>query len=79
MDIIRAIISSLVFIVGYIIGFSAILFIIAWPFMLVWNAVIPNITNNSLTPLSYWQSVGVIIISTFLFRGCSVQEYSCTK
>ncbi len=35
--------------------------------MLLWNAILPKVTSAS--PLSYWQAVGLLILSKILFGG----------
>jgi len=47
--------------------FLAGLFAMSAIVMLLWNAVIPNISG--LLPLSFWQAMGVLILSRILFGG----------
>ena len=43
------------------------LFVISGIVMLLWNAVLPNISG--LSPLNYWQAMGVLVLSRILFSG----------
>ena len=54
-------------------GVKAIVFLIAGAFvlglavMLLWNAIIPDVFHGSM--LTYWQAIGLVILSHLLFRG----------
>lgn len=56
-----------------IIGVFVIAFLLdlllAWPFMLLWNWLMPMIFG--LTTLTFWQSFGLMLLASFLFKGNS--------
>jgi hypothetical protein len=56
-----------------IIGVLVIAFLLdllfAWPFMLLWNWLMPMIFG--LTTLTFWQSFGLMLLASFLFKGNS--------
>lgn len=56
-----------------IIGIFVIAFLLdlllAWPFMLLWNWLMPMIFG--LTTLTFWQSFGLMLLASFLFKGNS--------
>ncbi len=43
--------------------------IFSYAFMLLWNALIPDLFRGPL--LTYWQALGLLVLSHFLFRGWS--------
>jgi len=43
--------------------------LLAWPFMLLWNWLMPMIFG--LTTLTFWQSFGLMLLCSFLFKGNS--------
>ena len=47
--------------------FIAGLFAMSAVVMLLWNAVLPNISG--LLPLNYWQAMGIFVLSRILFSG----------
>lgn len=47
-------------------GFGA-LFLGGWAVMLLWNAILPDVTGVKM--LSYWQAIGLLILSRILFGG----------
>jgi LytS/YehU family sensor histidine kinase len=38
------------------------------PTMLIWNAIVPDITKNALTELSFWQAFGLNFLCGILFK-----------
>lgn len=48
--------------------FAAVSVILALPTMLLWNAVIPDITKDALTPITFWQALGLALLCTILFK-----------
>ena len=53
-------------VIGVVILAFLIDLILAWPFMLLWNWLMPMIFG--LTTLTFWQSFGVILLASFLFK-----------
>jgi hypothetical protein len=49
------------------------LFAISAVVMLLWNWIIPSI--SSLSPLTYWQAMGLFILSKILFGGFKFHRY----
>ena len=50
-----------------VIALIAITFmLLAFPLMWLWNWLMPEIFN--LTTLTYWQSLGILLLSSFLFK-----------
>jgi len=41
----------------------------AWPFMLLWNWLMPMIFG--LTTLTFWQAFGLMLLCEFMFKGSS--------
>lgn len=39
-----------------------------WVVMLLWNAILPNVVSG-VSALSYWQAVGLFVLSKILFGG----------
>lgn len=48
--------------------------IFAWPFMLLWNWLIPVIFG--LTTITFWQAFGLMVLCSFLFKGSTVSTSS---
>ncbi|MGC4035632.1 MAG: hypothetical protein QM764_06690 [Chitinophagaceae bacterium] len=44
---------------------AAILLILGWVVMLLWNAILPSVVHAG--EISYWQAVGLLILSRILF------------
>ncbi len=44
-------------------------FLIAWPFMLLWNWLMPVIFG--FCKIGFWQSLGLLILSGMIFRSSS--------
>ena len=45
--------------------------LITLPVMILWNLVIPDVTQRALTPISFWQALGISILSSLLFKSSS--------
>jgi len=50
-----------------VIGFVAIMALLGWAIMALWNALIPGIFN--LPTIGYWQGIGLAVLSRLLFSG----------
>ncbi len=48
-----------------IVGF---VLLVGWVVMLLWNAILPKVVAG-VTVLTYWQAVGLLILSKILFSG----------
>lgn len=59
----------LVTIIGVLIIAFLLDLLFAWPFMLLWNWLMPMIFG--LTTLTFWQSFGLMLLVSFLFKGNS--------
>lgn len=60
-------------VIGYILlgaVLSAVLF--CWPFQLLWNWLMPDLFG--LSPITVWQSWGLLTMSGFLFKSTSSQK-----
>jgi len=44
----------------------AVILILAWPVMLLWNELMPTIFG--LIEIDFWQSLGLLILSNMLFK-----------
>ena len=49
------------------IAWVAIIFLLTWVFMLLWNNILPTIIG--VKTISYWQSMGILALSKILFTG----------
>jgi hypothetical protein len=65
-NIIVKLIGALAFIVGFIIAFTAIFTVPVW---LLWNWLMPTIFG--LPQIGFWQALGVLILSSILFKSTS--------
>lgn len=45
----------------------AVLALVGWVVMLLWNALVPELFHGP--PLRYWQAVGLLLLSRLLFGG----------
>lgn len=45
--------------------------LLALPTMLLWNAVVPDITKNAVTELTFWQALGLNFLCGILFKNSS--------
>lgn len=59
----------LVTIIGILVIAFLLDLLLAWPFMLLWNWLMPMIFG--LTTLTFWQSFGLMLLASFLFKGNS--------
>jgi hypothetical protein len=50
----------------------ALAVLMALPTMLLWNAIVPDITKNAVTELSFWQALGLNFLCGILFKNNSV-------
>ncbi len=50
--------------------------ILALPTMWLWNAVVPDITKNAVTTLTFWQALGLNFLCGILFKSSSVSSSS---
>lgn len=48
-----------------IVGF---VLLVGWVVMLLWNAILPKVVTG-VSALTYWQAVGLLILSKLLFSG----------
>ena len=53
-------------VVGLILGVLLFCLVAAWPFMLLWNWLMPIIFG--LCTLTFWQACGLLLLASFLFR-----------
>jgi hypothetical protein len=51
--------------------------LMALPTMLLWNALIPDITKNAFTEITFWQALGLNFLCGILFKSSSFS--SATK
>lgn len=54
---------------GFIFGLVVLAMIMALPTMWLWNALVPDITQGQLTPITFWQALGINFLSGILFKG----------
>ena len=66
------IITGLLVTAGVVILWFIIIMLLAFPFMLLWNWVMPLVFG--LVELSFWQSWGVLLMSSFIFKSTSVSS-----
>lgn len=52
-------------------------FLFGWIVMLLWNALIPDLFHGPL--ISFWQAVGLIILSKLLFGKFGGHGYGCGR
>ncbi|MCC6725996.1 MAG: hypothetical protein IT258_15935 [Saprospiraceae bacterium] len=57
--------KKFIFIPFAIVGF---VLLVGWVVMLLWNAILPGVITG-VSALSYWQAVGLLILSKILFSG----------
>jgi len=65
--------------IATIIGFIGIIvlaflldLLLAWPFMILWNWLMPMIFG--LTTLTFWQAFGLMLLCSFLFKGSTSSD-----
>ncbi len=51
-----------------------VLFVIGYVMMALWNALIPDLFKGPV--ITYWQAVGLLLLSHFLFHGWGRWRYS---
>lgn len=54
-------------ILGVILVIVLVCFIVAYPVMLLWNWLIPEITQGALKPIGFLQALGLIFLCNILF------------
>ena len=54
---------------GAIVIVFLVCLLFAWPFMLLWNWLMPTIFG--LTTITFWQGFGILILCSFLFKSPS--------
>lgn len=42
--------------------------LMALPTMWLWNAIVPDITKNAVTELTFWQALGLNFLCSILFK-----------
>ncbi|MBK8565194.1 MAG: hypothetical protein IPN76_18095 [Saprospiraceae bacterium] len=57
--------KKFVFIPFAIVGF---VLLVGWVVMLLWNAILPKVVTG-VSALTYWQAVGLLVLSKILFSG----------
>lgn len=57
--------KKFIFIPIAIVGFVLLL---GWVVMLLWNAILPKVVSG-VSALTYWQGVGLLVLSKILFSG----------
>jgi hypothetical protein len=61
--------SGCLTVIGMMIGaLFALAILMALPTMLLWNAIVPDITNYAVTELSFWQALGLNLLCGILFK-----------
>jgi hypothetical protein len=55
-----------------IIGLCAVIMLLMWPTMLLWNALIPVLFGGPT--LTYWQTFGLWVLCGALFRSSQVSN-----
>lgn len=58
--------EKIVIALGIVVIVCLLSLLLAWPFMLLWNWLMPLIFG--LVKITFWQSVGLLILSGMLFR-----------
>lgn len=53
--------------IAFILVLGLIVIIVTLPVMLLWNWLIPDITNGALSPINFWQALGLSILCRLLF------------
>lgn len=64
--------TGLVTVIGVLVISFLIDMLLAWPFMLLWNWLMPMIFG--LKTLTFWQSFGVMLLSSFLFKDANTNK-----
>lgn len=66
--------TGLVTFIGILVIAFLIDLLLAWPFMLLWNWLMPMIFG--LTTLTFWQSFGLMLLTSFLFKNSGTSNTS---
>ena len=66
--------TGLVTFIGVLVIAFLIDLLLAWPFMLLWNWLMPMIFG--LTTLTFWQSFGLMLLASFLFKNSGTSNTS---
>ena len=66
--------ENFIAIIGVVILAFLIDLLLAWPFMLLWNWLMPMIFG--LTTLTFWQAFGLMLLCSFLFKGSTSNSSS---
>lgn len=66
--------TGLVTFIGILVIAFLIDLLLAWPFMLLWNWLMPMIFG--LTTLTFWQSFGLMLLASFLFKNSGTSNTS---
>lgn len=48
--------------------------LMALPVMLLWNAILPDITRGAVTELTFWQALGLNLLCSILFKPSSKNQ-----
>lgn len=60
--------ECLVVVVGGIAIVIVLACAMALPTMLLWNVLIPDVTNGMVTPITFWQALGMNFLCAILFK-----------
>jgi hypothetical protein len=52
-------------------------FVVGCIVMLLWNALVPELFNGPA--ITYWQAVGLLVLSHVLFRACGHHGHHCHR
>jgi hypothetical protein len=61
-------------IVRFLVFAAAVLIIVGFAVMLLWNALVPDLFKGPV--ITYWQAVGLLVLSHILLRGWGRWHYS---
>lgn len=69
-------------VIAIIFSVLAFIFLIPYVLMLLWNGILPKVIH--VETISYWQAVGIFIISKILFgglkmKGCGGEKQKITQ
>ena len=51
--------------------------LMVWVVMYLWNAILPEVVG--VTPITYWQAFGILILSKILFGGFGSWSFKAQK
>lgn len=54
-------------VIAFLLACGFIVILVTLPVMLLWNWLIPNITNGLLSPIDFWQALGLSVLCRLLF------------